>query len=85
MESTRLHNRVKLIYMVPGEKLPAYERENKINNPADIIISLPLGTEVYCAPVRATVHVSSKAATSAGFDQREAGSNVVGMVGQLKR
>ena len=50
-----------------------------------IIISLPLGTEVYCAPVRATVHVSSKAATSAGFDQREAGSNVVGMDGQLKR
>ena len=50
-----------------------------------IINTLPLGTEVYCAPVRATVHVSSKAATSAGFDQREAGSNVVGMVGQLKR
>ena len=50
-----------------------------------IIITLPLGTEVYCAPVRAKVHDSKKAAASAGFDQREAASNEVGMNEQLNR
>ena len=50
-----------------------------------LFISRPPGAQVYWAPVRATVHESSKAAAPAGFNQREAGSNAVGMWGQLKR
>ena len=50
-----------------------------------IIITRPPGAEVYCAPVRAAVHESSKAAAPAGFVQREAGSRSVGTCGQLKR
>ena len=43
-----------------------------------IIITLPLGAQVYCAPVRATVHKSSRVAAPAGFDHRESGSRAVG-------
>ena len=43
------------------------------------------GAEVYSAPIRTTVRKSSKAAASAGFNQREAGSNSVGISAQLNR
>ena len=33
-------------------------------------ITRPPGAQVYCAPVKATVNKSRKAAASAGFDQR---------------
>ena len=43
-----------------------------------IIITRPPGAEVYCAPIRATVHESSRAVASVRFAQSEAGSSTVG-------
>ena len=49
-----------------------------------LFIPRPLGAQVFWAPMRDTVHESSKAAALAGFNQREAGSNAVGTWGQLR-
>ena len=49
------------------------------------IITRPPGAEVYCAPVRATVHESSMAAAFARIVQREPGSSTVRTCEKLKR